>query len=67
MTVTDLAKILATHISQGRGKHSVALFQWQHGSEPVTELIPRDPSGVLEIYSGTVPAAEPIDDTSDLI
>jgi len=63
MNVIDLAKILASHISQGRGKHSVALFQWQHGSEPATELIPRDACDVLEIYSGTVPT----DDTSDLI
>lgn len=65
MTVIDLAKILASHISQGRGKHSVALFQWQHGSEPVTELIPRDACEALELYSGTVPATT--DDTSDLI
>lgn len=63
MTVIELAKLLASHISQGRGHHTAALFQWQHGSEPVTEAIPREGCETLELYSGTAPA----DDTSDLV
>lgn len=67
MTTIELAKLLAIHISQGRGHHTVALFQWLHGSEPVTDLIPREGCLVLELYSGTAPAPEPTDDTSDLV
>lgn len=67
MTVTELAKLLAIHIAQGRGKHTVALFQWQHGSEPVTELQLREGCLTLELYSGTTQAPEPVDDTSDLV
>lgn len=69
MTVIDLAKLLATHIAQGRGHHTVALFQWQYGSEPITEAFPRDACGALELYSGTAPVSAPetVDDTSDLV
>lgn len=68
MTVQELAKLLATHISQGRAHHQVALHQWQHGYQDLTALEPRDASGVLELYSNTAdapPAAA--DDVDDLL
>ncbi len=68
MTVQDLAKLLATHISQGRAHHQVTVFQWQHGGQPLTDLEPRDACGELELYSNTAdtpPASA--DDVDDLI
>lgn len=67
MTVIELAKLLAAHAAQGRGHHAVALFQWQHGSELVTEIHIREGCERLELYSGTAPATESADDTSDLV
>ena len=65
MTVQELAKRLNTHISQGRALYEVAAFQWQHGTEPVTDIGIREGAGQLELYTG--PAPEQEDDTSDLI
>lgn len=65
MTVQDLAKLLNVHISQGRANHQVTVFQWQHGGQPLTDLEPRDASGVLEIYSNTGHA--PVTDVDDLL
>lgn len=65
MTVQELAKLLHTHISQGRALYQVAVFQWQHGSEPVVDLEVREGAQLVEIYTG--PAPEQEDDTSDLV
>lgn len=68
MTVTQLAKLLATHISQGRAHHQVVLHQWQHGYQNLTALEPRDASGVLELYSNTADAPPAsADDVDDLL
>lgn len=65
MTVQDLAKLLNTHISQGRAHHQVTVFQWQHSSQPLTDLEPRDACGELELYSNTGHAPET--DVDDLL
>lgn len=65
MTIQELAKVLNTHISQGRALYQVAAFQWQHGSEPVSHIEVRDGNRMLELYSGPAPTQE--DDTSDLV
>lgn len=65
MTVQELAKLLATHISQGRAHHQVALHQWQHGYQDLTALEARDASRVLELYSNTGHA--PVTDVDDLL
>ena len=74
MTVTELAKILARHIQQGRGEFQVCAHQWNYGCEPATEVLTRDSAAQLEIYTGTEPYAEPApghrqddDDVGDLI
>lgn len=67
MTVTELARLLATQISQGRGGHQVALFQWQHGWEALTEVVPRDGADVLELYSNTGGAPAPAEEDDDLL
>lgn len=72
MTVTELARQLGIHIAQGRGDHQVALFQWEHAAEGLTEVLARDEAGLLELYSGTVPgavgcASPVVDDLGDLI
>ena len=68
MTVQDLAKLLATHISQGRAHHQVALHQWQHGYQDLTAIEARDASRVLELYSNTADAPPaPADDVEDLL
>ncbi len=66
MTVEELAKELAKHIAAGGGHHLVTVFQWQHGSEEVTETRVRD-GFALELYTGTQaaePVTEPLDETS---
>ena len=68
MTVQDLAKLLAAHISQGRAHHQVALHQWQHGYQDLTALEARDASRVLELYSNTADAPlASVDDVEDLL
>lgn len=69
ITVRQAAKLLGQHIAQGRGEWNLAAFQWLHGSEMVTDLVPREGVQVLEIYTGTAPAEEhtPTDDLDDLI
>lgn len=68
MTVQELAKLLATHISQGRAHHQVALHQWQHGYQDLTAIGARDASRVLELYSNTADAPPaPADDVEDLL
>ena len=68
MTVAELAKLLATHISQGRAHHQVALHQWQHGFQDLTAIEARDASGVLELYSNTADAPPAsADDVDDLL
>jgi hypothetical protein len=69
ITVSQAAKLLAQHIAQGRGKWHLAAFQWLHGSEMVTDLIPREGVQVLEIYTGTAPEKDqtPTDFLDDLI
>ena len=68
MTVQELAKLLATHISQGRAHHQVALHQWQHGYQDLTAIEARDANRVLELYSNTAetPPAS-VDDVEDLL
>lgn len=53
MTVTELAKLLAQHIAQGRGEYQMAIFQWNHGMQEFTEIVVREASEVVEAYSGT--------------
>ncbi|MGH9931485.1 MAG: hypothetical protein ACREA9_19940 [Pyrinomonadaceae bacterium] len=65
MTVTDAAKLLAQHIAQGRGDWQMAAFQWQRGSELITDIIPREGVQVLEVYSNQ-PETEPVE-LDDLI
>lgn len=68
MTVQDLAKLLATHISQGRAHHQVVLHQWQHGYQDLTAIEARDASCVLELYSNTADAPPAsADDVEDLL
>jgi hypothetical protein len=67
MTVIELAKLLGTHAAQGRGQWDIAVVQWEHGSQPVTEIHLREGCEALELYSGTTPAPESADDTSDLV
>ena len=68
MTVQELAKLLATHLSQGRAHHQVALHQWQHGFQDLTAVEARDASRVLELYSNTADAPPaPADDVEDLL
>jgi hypothetical protein len=67
MTVIELAKLLGTHAAQGRGNYTVAVFQWAHGSQLVTEMHLREGCLTLELYSGTTQAPENVDDTSDLV
>lgn len=57
MNIIGLAKRLSTMISQGKGKHQIALFQniVEAGSQLVTEAIEREGSDVLEFYSKTEP------------
>lgn len=58
MTVQELAKLLHTHISQGRALYEVAAFQWQHGTEPVTDIELREGARQLELYTGPAPEKE---------
>lgn len=61
MTVIELAKLLNTHISQGRGNWDVTLFQWEHGQQSLDAVEAR-PHGSLDLYSNTgkpAPASEP--------
>ena len=68
MTVQELAKLLATHISQGRAHHQVALHQWQHGLQDLTAIEVRDANRVLELYSNTAEAPPAsADDVEDLL
>ncbi len=67
MTITELARLLGSHIAQGRGHYELAVFQWQHGYELVTELVPREGAEVLELYSGTRPVIAPPGDDEDLL
>lgn len=68
MTVQELAKLLAAHISQGRAHHQVALHQWQHGYQDLTAIEARDASRVLELYSNTADAPPAsADDVEDLL
>ena len=68
MTVAELAKLLATHMSQGRAHHQVALHQWQHGFQDLTAVEARDANRVLELYSNTADAPPaPADDVEDLL
>jgi len=53
MTVTELAKLLAQHIAQGRGDYQMTMFQWNHGMQEFTELVVREANEVVEMYSGT--------------
>ena len=53
MTVIELAKALNAYIGQGGGMHEVTLFQWDHGSQPLTDLLPREGTDTLELYSNT--------------
>lgn len=68
MTVQELAKLLATHISQGRAHHQVALHQWHHGYQDLTAIEVRDANRVLELYSNTADAPPAsADDVEDLL
>lgn len=67
MTVQDLAKLLAVHIAQGRARHEVAVFQWEHGSQPLTDVEHRDAVLVLELYTNTRPAPASASDVDDLL
>lgn len=68
MTVQELAKLLAAHISQGRAHHQVVLHQWQHGYQDLTAIEVRDASRVLELYSNTADAPPAsADDVEDLL
>lgn len=53
MTVTELAKLLAQHIAQGRGDYQMAIFQWNHGMQEFTDVLVREANEVVEMYSGT--------------
>ncbi|MFA7188513.1 MAG: hypothetical protein WC117_00325 [Sphaerochaetaceae bacterium] len=58
MNLIKLAKLLGQHIAQGKGEYQVAMFQREHGSEPVTEIFVREVADIVELYSSTVPFNE---------
>lgn len=60
MTATELTKLLAAAIAQGRGDFDVCVFQWGTGMEPVTALELRDGNLVVELYSNTVDVKAPL-------
>ena len=68
MTVEELAREVAKYIARGCGQYQVNVFQWEHQSEPVTELTLREGADLLELYSGTIPTIEkPPVEVDDLV
>ena len=76
MKLSDLGRLVAQHLAQGKGDWEVNIFQWEHQSQPVTDFLERP--GILEFYSNTDGKAQPVrkpepkqelehDDIDDLI
>lgn len=51
MKLSDLGRLVAQHLAQGKGDWEINIFQWEHQSQPVTDFLERP--GILEFYSGT--------------
>jgi hypothetical protein len=51
MTVIELAKLLSTKISQGKGNFQVAVFQWHEGSQLLGDVLEREGRNEIELYS----------------
>lgn len=51
MKLSDLGRLVAQHLAQGKGDWEVNIFQWEHQSQPVTDFLERP--GILEFYSDT--------------
>jgi hypothetical protein len=51
MKLSQLAKLVGQHLAQGKGDWEIHIFQWEHESQPVTDLLER--TGILEFYSNT--------------
>jgi hypothetical protein len=49
--LSDLGRLVAQHLGQGKGDWEINIFQWEHQSQPVTDFLERP--GILEFYSGT--------------
>jgi hypothetical protein len=58
VTVIQLAKLLTTKISQGKGNFQVAVFQWHEGSQLLGDVLEREGCNEIELYSQPA-AAEP--------
>ena len=71
MTIIELAKLLASKISQGKGNWEVTAFQWHEGAQPVGDVLEREATNTIEFYSHPDGAAlaNPVveDDLDDLI
>lgn len=51
MKLSDLGRLVAQHLAQGKADWEVNIFQWEHQSQPVTDFLERP--GILEFYSDT--------------
>lgn len=51
MKLSDLGRLVAQHLAQGKGDWEINIFQWEHQSQPVTDFLERP--GILEFYSNT--------------
>lgn len=51
MKLSDLGRLVAQHLAQGKSDWEVNIFQWEHQSQPVTDFLERP--GILEFYSDT--------------
>ena len=51
MKLSQLAKLVGQHLAQGKADWEIHIFQWEHESQPVTDLLERP--GILEFYSNT--------------
>lgn len=59
MKLSELGRLVAQHLAQGKADWEVHIFQWDHQSQPVTDFLERP--GILEFYSGTEGLAQVID------
>ena len=51
MKLSELGRLIGRHLAQGKGDWEVNIFQWEHQSQPVTDVLERH--GIVEFYSGT--------------
>lgn len=51
MKLSQLAKLVGQHLAQGKADWEIHIFQWEHESQPATDLLERP--GILEFYSNS--------------